>query len=188
MNTMSLLQPGEKPITGEELFRTPGLGRCELVEGRIVPMTPTGDEHGAIELNIGAALKQYAEQSKKGRVRVGEVGIYVQRNPDTVRAADVLYISDERYSRRSSTGYLDVAPELVVEVLSPEDRWSEVMRKLAEYLGAGVIVVWVVDPTTRSIFAYRSLTVVNRFTENDTLCDNDILPGLSLPMKEVFRY
>lgn len=184
---MVLAQVQEKWVTGEELYRTPGKGRCELVEGRIVHMSPTGDEHGAIELNIGASLKAYAEAYGHGKVRVGEVGIYVRRNPDTVRAADVLYISEDRYSRLTSTGYLDVPPELVVEILSPDDRWSKVMRKLGEYFEAGVLVVWVVDPETRSIFAYRSLTDVRHFTAIDVITDETLLPGFSLPVEMVFQ-
>jgi Uma2 family endonuclease len=150
-------------------------------------MSPTGDRHGAIELNLAAALKVYADTQRRGKVRSGEVGIYVRRNPDTVRAADVLYISNERYEKRQSTGFLDVAPELVVEVLSPEDRWSEVMRELGEYFEAGVLRVWVVDGSLGSIFAYRSLTEVTRYSKDATLTDEEILPGFSAPVAEVFR-
>jgi Uma2 family endonuclease len=186
---MALAQTGieEKLVTGEELYQMPDLGRCELVEGKLIMMSPTGDRHGAIELNLAAALKAFADSQGRGKVRSGEVGIYVHRNPDTVRAADVLYISNERYAKRGSTGFLDVAPELVVEVLSPEDRWSEVMRKLGEYFEAGVLRVWVVDGSLRSVFAYRSLTEMTRFSEDTELTDEEILPGFSTPVTEVFR-
>ncbi|MGH7339615.1 MAG: Uma2 family endonuclease [Candidatus Rokuibacteriota bacterium] len=175
-----------QPITGEELFRRPDLGPCELVEGRIVMMSPTGDLHGGVEANLATSLRLYVRRTKRGKVRSGEVGIYVQRNPDTIRAADVLYISTERWSRRSSSGYLDVAPELVAEILSPDDRWSDVTAKLADYFAVGVVVVWVVDPRQRKVFAYRSLTDIRQFEEGD-LADEEILPGFALSFAELFE-
>ncbi|HEX9670214.1 MAG TPA: Uma2 family endonuclease [Thermoanaerobaculia bacterium] len=172
-------------VTGEELYRRPDLGPCELVDGRIVPMSPTGDLHGGIEAILAAALLAYARETGRGKVRSGEVGIYVRRGPDTVRAADVLFISNERWARRSSEGYLDVAPELVVEILSPDDRWTDVTIKLADYFAAGVVAVWVVDPSLRKVFAYRSLTDVRQF-EDDRLVEEDVLPGFSLSLADLF--
>ena len=107
-----------KLFTAEELAVMRDTGPCELINGRIVPMTPTGDEHGAIEANIAAELRAYARDHNLGKVRSGEVGVFVRRNPDTVRAADVLYISHERYARKTSNVFLDVEPELIVEILS----------------------------------------------------------------------
>ena len=176
----------QRLITGEELYRRPDLEPCELVDGRIVPTSPTGDLHGGIEALLAASLLAYARKAERGKVCTGEVGIYIRRNPDTVRAADVLFISNERWSRRGSEGYLDVAPELVVEILSPEDRWSDVTAKLADYFAAGVAVVWVVDPCLRKVFAYRSLTDARQFGESDHLADEELLPGFSLPLSELF--
>jgi Uma2 family endonuclease len=185
---MTLLQRRQDQlITGEELSRMPDLGPSELVEGRIVPMPPASYIHGEIETDVSAALKAYARETGKGRVMGGEVGIYVRRDPDTVRAADVLFISHERYSRRESKSYLDVAPELVAEILSPDDLWSEVMEKLSEYFSAGVDAVWVLDPRRKEVFSYRSLTEVQRFGEGQILTDEEILPGFSFPVSELFR-
>jgi Uma2 family endonuclease len=174
-------------LTGEELSQRPDLESSELVEGRVVRLSPTSLEHGKIELRPGAALLAYAEASGRGKAGGGEVGIYVRRSPDTVRAADALFLSNERYARRGSTRYLDVAPELAAEILSPDDRWSEVMAKIEEYLAAGVIVVWVVDPTLHHVLAYRSLTEVQRFAEGDVLADPEILPGFGLPVEDLLR-
>lgn len=176
-----------KLITGEELAAMGDIGPCELVEGRIVPMTPTGDEHGGIEANFAAELKAFVRAHKLGKIRVGEVGIYIRRNPDTVRAADVLFISHERYARKKSAGFLDVAPDLVVEILSPNDSWSEVTQKLREYFAIGVRLVWIVDPQTRNVYAYRSLTDVREFTENDDLPGDDVLPGFSVKVAQLFE-
>jgi Uma2 family endonuclease len=174
-------------VSGEELLGRPDLEPCELVLGRVVPLSPTSLEHGRIELRLGAALLHYAESSGRGKAAAGEVGIYVHRAPDTIRAADAMFISNERYARRGRSGYLDIPPELVAEILSPDDRWSEVMAKIEEYLAAGVIVVWVVDPALRKVLAYRSLTEVRQFAAGDILEDPGLLPGFALPIAGLLR-
>ena len=182
------LAPTEtKLITGKELAAMGDIEPCELIEGRVVPMSPTGDEHGKIEANIGAELLVFVRSRKLGQVRVGEVGIYTRRNPDTVRAADVLFVSNERYAQQTSPGYLEVAPDLVVEILSPNDRWTEVTQKLREYFAIGVRLVWVADPQTRSVHAYRALTNVRAFTEKDDLPGDDVLPGFSVKVTQLFE-
>lgn len=178
----------ETLVTGEELLAMGDIGPCELVEGRIVPMSPTADEHAGYESNFDEYIKVFVRQYKLGKVRVGEVGIYIRRNPDTVRAADVAFISNERYAqRKKKRGYLDVAPDLVVEIMSPDDRWSEVTQKLREYFSIGVRLVWVADPEVRTVYAYRSLTDVREFTEADTLPGDDVLPGFSVPVAALFE-
>jgi Uma2 family endonuclease len=185
---MALAERAEEILmTGEELLRRPDLEPCELVEGRIVPKSPTGPIHGSLEARLAARLLAWAESTGQGKVLVGEVGMYVRRNPDTVRAADVLLISYDRYARPGSAGYLNVAPELVVEILSPDDRWSDVMAKLADYFQAGVDRAWVVDGKLRRVFAYRSLAEVQPLGEGDVLMDEDLLPGFSLPLVDLFR-
>lgn len=176
----------EALVTGEELLRRPDLEPCELVNGKIVPMTPTGADHGEAEINVAFHLKLWATTGRHGRVMTGEVGVYIRRNPDTVRAADALFISHERFARRQSGGYLDVAPELVVEILSPDDRWTEVQAKLSDYFFAGVDRVWVIDPRTRKVFVHRSSGPGETLEMGQTLVDDDLLPGFSLPVAEIF--
>ncbi|HSD26390.1 MAG TPA: Uma2 family endonuclease [Vicinamibacteria bacterium] len=179
---------GAKPITGEELALLPDVGPCELVEGRIVPMSPAGGEHGRIEFNFGEAIAAFARSRKLGRVLVGEVGIFTHRAPDTVRGADLAYLSNETYARLGSKrGFLDVAPDLVVEVLSPRDSAAGLTRKLREYFAIGVRLVWVADPDARAVLAYRSLTDVREFRENDRLSGDDVLPGFEVPVASLFE-
>jgi Uma2 family endonuclease len=184
---MSLPQAKERLMTGEELYRRPDLNPCELIEGKIVPMAPTSFGHGEIELNLGSALRAWAKQTGRGRVPGGEVGIYVRRDPDTVRGADLLFISHERFARRSSEGYLDVAPELIVEILSSQDRWSDMAAKLADYFSAGVERVWIVDPRARRVFAYRTPADREALEIGQFLRDEDLLPGFSLPVADLFE-
>ena len=185
---MAILQKNEERLmTGEELARHPDLEPCELVNGRVVPMAPAKFEHGDLEFELGLRLRVYAQEAKRGRVVGGEVGIYIRRNPDTVRGADILYISHERLARRGPSAFLDVAPEVVVEILSPDNRPSEVAQKVQEYLSIGVDRVWVVDRRHRQVRVYRSPEQVDTLGIGDTLRDEEILPGFFIPISELFR-
>lgn len=185
---MAILQKNqERLMTGEELARHPELEPCELVNGRVVPMAPAGEHHGGVEFDLAFELVAYARRTGRGRAVGGEVGIYTSRNPDTVRAADAIFISHERRARRGSSVFLDVAPELVVEIRSPDDRPGEMKTKIREYLAIGVDRVWIVDPRRRQVQIYRSPEQVETLEMGDTLRDNEILPGFSLPLSDLFR-
>jgi Uma2 family endonuclease len=172
-------------ITGDELARMPEHELTELIDGRIVTLSPTNSEHGRLEANISRALGNHVSAQKLGCVLVGEVGIFTRWNPDRVRGADVVFISHEQYDRRTKTrGFLDVTPELVVEILSPERPDTE--QKVVEYLEIGVRLVLVVDPDARTIAAHRPNGGVNRFAEPDAVPCEDVLPGFRVPVVEVF--
>jgi Uma2 family endonuclease len=184
---MALLQKSEDSLmTGEELLHRPDLNPCELVNGRVVPTMATGDEHGDLEFELAMRLRAYGKESQRGRAVGGEVGIYIRRNPDTVRAADVVFISKERDLRPRAQGYFEVAPELIVEILSPSDQMSRVKEMLRDHFSAGVQVVWVVDPPSRRVLVYRSLTSVMAFEDQQVLTDQELLPGFSLPIADLF--
>lgn len=176
----------EALITGEELAAMGDLGRCELVEGRVVKLSPTKMLHGRYEFEMARFLGNFVEEHNLGVVMVGEVGVYTRRNPDTVRGADVLFISHERLAQVTPGGFMDVAPELIVEVMSPSDRWSEVRKKIKEYFEVGVTAVLIVEPEEQTIALYRSPTDIQEFTANDTLALADILPDFNLPLARLW--
>ncbi len=180
-------EPTTKLVSGAELLAMGDIGRCELIEGKIVQLDFNSGEHGSIVGNISGVLGGFVEARDLGQVLVGGVGIYTRCNPDTVRGADVLFISKERAAKLSSSAYLDVAPDLVVEVMSPDDRWSEMTRKLREYFAIGVRLVWVADPDSRMVYAYRSPTSVSEFSASDALTGDDVLPGFSAPVASLFE-
>jgi Uma2 family endonuclease len=177
---------GERLITGEELFRSPNLGPCELVDGRIVPLRPTGRIHGRPEARLTSRLLNFVESHDKGEVLAGEIGIYVRRNPDTVRMADIVFISHSRMARCKAEGYLDVAPEIVVEALSPNDRQGDLAEKIQDYFSAGVDRVWVLDSRQRCISVYRSVSDVQELRPGDVLTEEDLLPGFRLAVGDLF--
>ena len=184
------LSPREStaPVTGKELLRMPWLNPCELVGGRIVRMTPTNPTHGRIEVNVAAALRAFVRTQNLGVVMAGEVGVFTTRDPDTVRAPDVLFLSHERDALRTRRdGFLEVAPDLVVEILSPTDRPDAVRRKLDEYFAAGVRLAWVIDPATRTVRVHRPSGDVRSATAGEVIAGDDVLPGFVLPVDEVFE-
>lgn len=184
---MAIPQTNEEQLmTGEELARRPDL-HCELVDGRVVPIPMTGHVHGRFVIRLGSKLEAYAGESGRGMVLGGDVGIYTRHDPDTVRGADVAFISHERYAGRGPTVFLDVPPELAVEILSPDDRPGESMQKIREYLAAGVDRVWYLDPRRRTVRVYRSPEQVETLEIGDVLRDEEILPGFSLSLSELFR-
>jgi Uma2 family endonuclease len=187
---MSRRQPSasnERLFTGEEVLRMDDVGPCELVEGRIVPLSYAGDAHGACVCNFTSEIRTFVRPKDLGKVRAGDVGVYTRRNPDSVRAADVLFISNERYAKRTrALSVLDVAPELVVEVRSADQAWSRVRRKLVEYFAIGVQLVWVADLPTRTIRAYRSASEYRVLAEGEDLSGEDVLPGFSVPVARFF--
>lgn len=176
-----------KPLTGSEFAALGDIGPAELVRGEIVPMSPIGHPHAYIEFNLARIVGNFVFDNQLGRLMGGEVGIYTQRQPDTVRAADALFISNARMAQVQSESYLDVAPELVVEIMSPNDGWSDVNTKLAEYFNIGVELAWVVEPRHKRVHVYRSLTEVETLAETDTLTGGEVLPGLAFTVGKLFQ-
>lgn len=182
-----LIVDTEKRINGEDLLEMGDIGPCELIDGRIVSMSPTGGEHAHIESQLDFELKLFVRGKKIGWVLVGEVGIYTRHSPDRVRAADVAFISRERLPAGLVRGFLDVAPELVVEIMSPTDRWQDVRQKIEEYFSAGVIWVWVVEPENRTVLVYDSPTEARKFIEGESLLGEGVLEGFALDVAGLFN-
>jgi Uma2 family endonuclease len=117
----------------------------------------------------------------------GEVGIYTRRNPDRVRGADIVFLSSKRLTGNLPQGYLDVAPDLVVEIISPHDRWIDIREKITEYFALGVHRVWLVNPRNRTVLVYRSATEMQELAEGDPLVGEGVLEGFALPVETLFR-
>lgn len=186
MTTAQDLGKHDALITGDELARMPDHELIELIDGRIVPLSPTNPEHGRLEVKISALLYSFVSAQNLGLVMGGEVGIFTRSNPDRVRGADVAFISHAHYDRRTKTrGFLDVAPELVVEILSPERPDTD--QRVVEYLAIGVRLGLVVDPAARTIAAHRLNEAVRLYSERDVVPCDDALPGFTLPVADVFE-
>ncbi|MEP7199783.1 MAG: Uma2 family endonuclease [Chloroflexota bacterium] len=186
--TMPVMAPA-RLVTAAELERMPQPdAHVELVKGEIITMPPTGHEHGKIHLRLGALLHNFVRLRKLGETYGAETGFTLTRNPDTVRAPDVAFVTAERVARQQRReGYFDGAPDLAVEVVSPNDTAEEVEDKVIDYLQAGTRLVWVVRPRAHTITVYRSLDHVRVLTMKDTLDGDDVLPGFAVAVKEIFE-
>lgn len=167
--------------TAEQLLRASDIGRCELIRGELRMMVPPGFEHGRIAVNVTLALGHHVKAHGLGTV-LGETGFLLARSPDTVRAPDVAFVRSAGPQR----GYFPGAPDLAVEVLSPNDRPVEVREKIAEWLDAGTIAVWVVDPRNRVVTVHESGCDPSVFEETDVVPGGPLLPGFSLAVREIF--
>jgi Uma2 family endonuclease len=161
--------------------------RRELVAGELREMTPAGGEHGYLSIRFGGLLSVYVDERKLGAVFGAETGFILRRDPDTVRAPDVAFISKERDAEAMrERGFITTVPNLVVEVISPSDTYTEVEAKVGEWLLAGCQMVVLVNPRNRTLKVYRSQTDILVFTIDDVFEGGEVVPGFRLPVKRIF--
>ena len=170
-------------MTADDLLHVPHQ-HAELVRGVLVVREPPGLVHGRIALNLGRRLADHADAHGLGRVYV-ESGFKLAANPDTVRGPDVAFISQSRIPDPEPRGYPSLAPDLAVEVLSPDDRPGEVLGKVADYLSAGTRLVWIIDPDRRLARVYRADGTEDSITAEHTLDGEDVVPGFSCQLASV---
>lgn len=180
--------PPTSLMTAEELLDLPEDHlRHELVLGALRTMAPAGFEHGAVTMTIGARLHAFVAAHGLGAVLGAETGFTLARGPDTVRAPDVAFVRADRVPPSGARrGFAELAPDLVVEVVSPSDRTGEVTEKALMWVDAGVRLVWVVDPRPRAVTVYRPEGVVTLLRGSSELDGEDVLPGFRLPLGDLF--
>jgi Uma2 family endonuclease len=137
-------------------------------------------------MKIGRSLLNFVESNGLGEVFDSSAGYVLSRNPDTVREPDVSFLSKQRLEQQDLDAFLEGAPDLAVEVLSPGNTAAEMRGKMSEYFAAGCRVVWIVDPLRRSVTVYRSDGNPVLLTEDDTLTEPELLPGFALAVRDVF--
>ncbi|MBN9117910.1 MAG: Uma2 family endonuclease [Planctomycetes bacterium] len=188
----------EERLTVAEFLKK--YGHCsgvELVRGRVVwagrrPRPAGGGfqmpefKHGVVCQRAARAISDFVEANKLGWVAINDTFVTVDEENETVRGADVLYVSYARLPQGPIPEDLKVAPDLVVKVRSPTDRWSQLFGKVGEYLGAGVAVVVVVDPNTETVSVYRDDGRQQILTTADALTLPDVLPDFSAPVASLF--
>ncbi len=175
-------------LSAEDVLAMGNIGRWELVKGELIKMNPAGGEHGRLAMSIGAILWNFVRTHKLGEVFGAETGLYTERDPDTLRAADAMYYSTGRLAQVADlAGFLTVPPDLAVEVVSPGDHWTEIEEKVTEYLTAGVRMIWVVNPRIKSVHVYRPGKEVRRLSDDDHQMGEDVLPGFEVSVAELFE-
>lgn len=158
----------------------------ELVRGRLAREPRPGMPHGRLQSRLAQKLWNHVEAESLDGLIVTESGFVLAESPPTVRGPDVAYVSPERLPEEPVESWLHFGPDLAVEVVSPRDRAAAVQEKVLEYLDAGSRLVWVVDPATRSATVYRSRTEIRVLSDDEALDGGDVLPGLRIPLRELF--
>ena len=150
----------------------------------MVVREPPGCQHGDVSVNLAVVLHQFVRAHKLGRVW-SETGYVLSTNPDTVRGPDVSFVRQERVPDPIPRGFARFAPDLAIEVLSPDDRPGKILEKVADYLNAGTLLVWIVDPDRRQARVHRADGTVSVIGESDNLDGEELLPGFSCTLAEV---
>lgn len=175
-------------VTADELLLKPDDGfRYELVKGELRRMNLAGNVHGRVTMSFASHLAQYVEVNQLGAVYAAGTGFVLSSNPDTVRAPDMAFVSQARVEAVGEVeGFWSEAPDLAVEVISPEDSYSEVEEKVFAWLDAGTKMVVVINPRQRSATVYKSPTDIIALAQADVLAGGDIVPGFELAVREIF--
>lgn len=176
----------EAPVTADELLRMSIPDKqVELVRGVVVVREPPGGYHGALANEVAHRLTGFVKARRLGTVFGQDTGFKIAADPDTVRGPDVAFVSGGRLPELPREGYAEVAPELVVEILSPGDRPGEVLAKVAEWLRAGSRLVWVLDPSRREARVHRADGTISVLGPEEALDGEDVLPGFGCRVGEI---
>ena len=180
--------PKTKLMTADDLMRLSSEGvRGELIRGALHETMPTGVNHSRTVLNLGAEMRSFVKPRRLGTLMASDLGVRLERDPDTVREPDIAFISAERLPLDADVpGYLELVPDLVVEVASPNDNLREIHEKVLMWMGYGVRLVWVPFPSTRTVDVYHADGTTSTLTEDDTLDGGNVLPGFICRVSEIF--
>ena len=174
-------------VTAQQLLEMPDDGyRYELVRGEIRKMAPSFEEHGLVSANIAGSLIPYVRINGLGRVVIAETGYLLESNPDHVRAPDVSFIRQERVSPPGQgRSFVQGAPDLAIEVLSPSNRSGQMAEKVADYLAAGGGMVIVIDPEQRTATVHLPGQEPQVLGEADSVDGGEVVPGWRMPVREI---
>jgi Uma2 family endonuclease len=175
-------------LTAEEFARTgPETDGCELIRGEVVRMPPPGDRHGEVCINAAFLLKAYTKSIGHGTVIGNDAGILTRRDPDSVRGVDVaVFLKPSWQGEHAPTGYTSEPPDLVVEVRSPQQNWTEELDKVVEYLTMGAKLVWIIDPQVQRVTVFGRDREPMTFAPENELDGGEVLPGFRCRVAEFF--
>lgn len=180
----------KKLLTADDLLTMPDDGkRYELIRGELIEMPPASHEHGRVAERFGRRIGNFAEERDLGHGIAAETGVNIARDPDTMRAPDYGFISYERMAEPPAPrGYADVIPDLVLEVVSPDDRQPEIDAKTQMWLDAGVRLALVAYPESQEVHAHHDNGLTVRYGAGDTMVGDPVLPGFACPVADIFAF
>lgn len=175
----------KKIWTDEELLRLKHEGKVELVNGEVRRMRPAGLEQGAISMDLATRLNDFVRRRKLGRVFDAQTGFRLHGN---LRYPDISFVRAERLPQGPlPKTFADFAPDLAVEVFAPEETVADYEKKIAEYLGWGARLIWLVDPNTQTVTVVRANGERQALRGNDALSGEDVVPGFKIRVKKIFE-
>jgi Uma2 family endonuclease len=184
--SMSSYHARQPVVTAAEFALLPDEdGRQELVRGRVVREPPAGGYHSWFGVNLAAALRDFAGARQLGYVFGADCGFRLAFDPDTVRSPDLAFVRAARLPEGPPAGFVPFAPDLAVEIVSPTDARGALARKAAEYLRAGTLLVWIIDPAARTVTVPRAAESPGVLRTGDTLTAEELLPGFRLPVADL---
>jgi Uma2 family endonuclease len=180
--------PLQELVTADDLMRIPEDNwTYELEQGQLIQMPKPGVVHGYVGTRLYSPLAEFVEERTLGVVFPQDTGFLLTSNPDTVRGPDLSFVSESRFRAAGlANGFWPGAPDLAVEVRSPNDRWPGLVRKANEYLRYGSRLVWVLDPDRKVVVVFRPSGNPATLTAADALDGGDVVPGFQLAVSRLF--
>ena len=162
--------------------------QAELVRGELRVTPPPGGAHGRVATNLVVLLSEHVKGRSLGWVFADGVSYQLVDLPRTVRAPDASFVRADRVPQEGiGPGFLELAPDLVVEVLSPSETASTLEQKLDDYRACGTPLIWVVDPARRTVMIVANDAPVSWLREGDTLNGGSVLPEFTCPVEALFE-
>lgn len=184
------IPPQGRPWTGEDLLALSGEdNRYELIQGALIVMSPATPVQGRFAMSLSFALYDYVRQQQLGEVYVSEPGFELQPKPEQIiRSPDVAFVRKENIPPLDEEeGFWKIAPDLVVEIISPSETAISIQNKVTDYLTAGVRLIWIVYPKSQTVVEYKSASQIRQLNLNDSLEGSDVIPGFSYPIRDLFK-
>ncbi|MGH2531490.1 MAG: Uma2 family endonuclease [Thermomicrobiales bacterium] len=177
-------------LTVEDIERMGSRGEdLELIRGVIREREPMGGRHGEVGMEVGTELNIHVRERALGRVYTSDTQFVLARNPDVIVKPDVSFVRSDRVLPKEDRDRIyPYAPDLAVEVVSPSDRYVQVMEKVELYLEAGTRLVWLVESRGSTVTVFAGSMSLRILTEEDDLDGGDVLPAFRLPVASIFRY
>ncbi len=173
-----------KVWTEAELLALPKDGKYELVDGELVYMSPAASEHGRLIVKLTVPLATYVDEHGLGCVYDGQTGFWLKA--ENLRVPDLSFVRLDRVHLEGKDGFFKGHPDLAVEVLSPSERPSEILKKVDAYLSTGTELVWIINPGTQSATVYRIDGTSGIVEPSGNLDGENVVPGFSFPLGRLF--
>lgn len=173
-------------FTANDLFELGPDAPYELIEGELIEVNPPGGIHGEVAARLTIFVGSFVLSQKLGKVFSNDTGFLLQQNPDTVLGPDVAFVRQQRLPK-SPVAYIDVVPDLAIEVVSPSNTRAAIERKTHIYLQAGVEQVWIVDPLRPEVRICQADAGIVILGFDDVVSGGTVLPGFELRVRDLFE-